>query len=82
MAGGHGTKAPATITHASVVFRVRVKIALMIAALNHLKVKSADITNACVQVPVTEKMWTMLDPATPINCLFHGLLVALLDTRH
>ena len=37
------TKAPATITHASVVSREMVRIELMIAALNDLEVKSAVI---------------------------------------
>ena len=40
VAGGHMTKAPATITYVSVVLRETVRIALMIAALNDLEVKS------------------------------------------
>ena len=49
-------KAPATITYASIVSRETLKIALMIAALNDLEVKSGNILNACVQAPVTENV--------------------------
>ena len=56
------TKAPATITNARVMSRETVRIALMIAALNYLEVKLADILNAYVQAPVTEKVWTSLGP--------------------
>ena len=40
VAGGHVTKALATILYASVVSRETVRIALMIAALNDLEVKT------------------------------------------
>ena len=53
VAGGHMTKAPTTITYASVVLRERVKIALMIAALNDLEVKLGNTLNAYLQAPVT-----------------------------
>ena len=56
------TKAPATIAYDSVVSRETVRIALMIATLNDLEVKSGDILNACVQAPVTEKVWATLGP--------------------
>ena len=39
------TEAPATITYASIVSRVTVRIALMIAALNDPEVKSGNIMN-------------------------------------
>ena len=55
MAGGHTTKAPATITYESIVLRDTVRIALMIAALNDFEVKLGDILNAYVQAPVTER---------------------------
>ena len=51
---GHMTKAPATITYASVVTRVTVRIAMMIIALNDIKAKTG------VMAPVTEKVWTTL----------------------
>ena len=62
VARGHMTKALATITYASIVSRETVRIALMIATLIDLEVKSGDILNAYVQVPVTEKVWTTLGP--------------------
>ena len=43
VAGGHTTAAPATITYASVVSRESVRIALLLAALNDVEVKTADI---------------------------------------
>ena len=60
VAGGNVTEAPATITHVSVVSRATERIALMIAALNDLEVKSGDVLNVYVHSPVTEKVWTTL----------------------
>ena len=62
-AEGNMIKALATITYASVIFRETVKIALIIATLNDLEVKSGDILNAYVQAPVREKVCTTLGPA-------------------
>ena len=62
VAGGHMTKAPATITYASIVSRVTVRTALMIAALNNFEIKLGVILNAYVQAPYTEMMWTTLGP--------------------
>jgi hypothetical protein len=45
------TKAPATITYASVVSRETVLIALLMAALNDLNVKVGDVLNAYITVP-------------------------------
>ena len=36
------------------------RIALTISALNDLEVKSDDIMNAYLTVPITEKVWTVL----------------------
>ena len=62
VAGGHMTDAPPTITYASVVSRDTVRLALTIAALNALEVKAADILNAYIQAPASEKIWTILGP--------------------
>jgi hypothetical protein len=62
VAGGHMTDAPPTITYVSVVSRDTVRLALTIAALNALEVKAADILNAYIQAPATEKIWTILGP--------------------
>ena len=62
VAGGHMTKAMATTTIVSVMSRETVSIALLIAALNDLEVKSDNILNAYVQAPFTEEVWITLGP--------------------
>ena len=62
VAQGNNTEAPATLTYASVVSRESVRIALTLAALNDLEVKTGDIQNAYLTAPVTEKIWTVLGP--------------------
>ena len=62
VAGGHMTEAPKTLTYASVVSRESVRIALTLAALNDLNVKTADIENAYLTAPVSEKIWCILGP--------------------
>ena len=62
VAGGHMTKAPTTITYTSVVSHESVQIALTLAALNGLQVKTADIENAYLTAPVNEKIWCTLGP--------------------
>ena len=58
LAGGHMTKALATIMYASIVSRETIRIAMMIAAFNDLEVKSVNILNTYWQAPVTEKVRT------------------------
>ena len=60
--GGHQTKAPATITYASMVSRETVSLALTIASLNDLEVKVGDVLNTYITAPVKEKVWTVLGP--------------------
>ncbi len=61
MAGGHLTKAPATITYASVVSRETVRLALTFASLNDLEVKVGDVLNAYITAPVKERYGLSLD---------------------
>eukprot|EP00804_Cyclotella_cryptica_P024180 CCRYP_019500-RA/>CCRYP_019500-RA protein AED:0.46 eAED:0.46 QI:0/-1/0/1/-1/1/1/0/83 len=61
VAGGHVTKAPATLTYASVVSRETVRIALLIAALNDIDIWAADVLNAYITAPCHEKIWTTLE---------------------
>ena len=56
VAHGNMTKATATLTYARVVSRESVGIALTLAALNDLKVKTEDIQNTYLTAPVTEKI--------------------------
>jgi hypothetical protein len=62
VAGGHVTQPPAVLVYASVVSRESVRIALAIAALNDMSVLGADISNAYLTAPTTEKVWTLLGP--------------------
>jgi hypothetical protein len=62
VAGGHMTKAPPTVTYASVVSRETDRLALTIAALNDLEVKVGDVLNAYITAPITDKVWTTLGP--------------------
>ena len=59
---GCSVAAPTVLTYASVVSRETVRIALTIAALNDLEVKSSDIANAYLTTPCEEKIWTKLGP--------------------
>jgi hypothetical protein len=61
-AGGHTIDTPHAMTYASVVSRESARIALTIDALNDLDVKIADIENAYLTAPITEKAWTVLGP--------------------
>ena len=56
VASGHLTNTPTEMTYASVVSRESVRIALTLAALNNLEVKTADIENAYLTASVSEKI--------------------------
>jgi hypothetical protein len=62
VSGGHTTYTPHDMTYASVVSRDSVRSALTLAALNDFNVKMADIENAYLTDPITEKIWTVLGP--------------------
>ena len=63
VAGGQVTDVPKCLTYSSIVSRETVHIALTIAALNSLEVRgAADIMNAYVTAPCSEKIWTVLGP--------------------
>jgi hypothetical protein len=62
VAGGHTTYTPHAMAYASVVSRESVRIDLTLAALNDLDVNMADIENAYLTAPITEKVWTVLGP--------------------
>ena len=59
---GHKTQKPAHSTYAGVVSRESVRIALTLAALNDIPVWSADILNAYLQAPSSEKYWIRCGP--------------------
>ena len=58
VAAGCRTSDPEGSTWAGVVSRETVRIALTYAALNNLKVMSADIQNAYLTAPTSQKLWT------------------------
>jgi hypothetical protein len=62
VAGGHTSDTPHAMTYASVVSRESVIIALTLAALNDLDVKMAEIENAYLTAPITEKVCTVCCP--------------------
>jgi hypothetical protein len=59
VAGGHLCAPPKTSTYGSVVSRESVRIAFMIAALNDLDILAADVRNAYLNAPVSEKYYTI-----------------------
>ena len=61
-ADGHKTNPPASITYSTVVSRDSVRIVLLIAALNGLDLKGADLQNAFLTAPNREKMWIKAGP--------------------
>jgi hypothetical protein len=81
VAGGHLTKASATITYASVVSRETVRLALTFASLNDLEVKVGDVLNAYITAPVKKKVLSILGPkfgldsgkSAVIVCALYGL---------
>ena len=56
--GGHTTEMPTSLTYSSVVSRDSVRIILLIAALNGLKIMACDIQNAYLAADCQEKIWT------------------------
>ena len=62
VAGGHITNTPDTSTYAGVVSRESVRIAFLVAALNDLDILAADIMNAYLTAPPTEKYYTKCGP--------------------
>jgi hypothetical protein len=57
VAGGHMTQVDSRSTYSSVVSRDSVRIALLLAALNGLKVLACDVGNVYLNAPCREKIW-------------------------
>ena len=60
VAGGHMMETPKTLIYASVVSRETVWIALTVAALNDLEVKTSDVQNAYLTAPCAKAIHTTL----------------------
>jgi hypothetical protein len=78
VAGGNTTDTPHAMTYASVVSRESVRITLTLAALNDLDVKMADIENAYLTAPITEKVCTVLGPEFGDDAVKRALIVRAL----
>eukprot|EP00804_Cyclotella_cryptica_P031314 CCRYP_011111-RB/>CCRYP_011111-RB protein AED:0.34 eAED:0.34 QI:0/0/0/1/0.5/0.33/3/0/356 len=78
VAGGHATKAPATLTYASVMSRETVRIALLVAALNNVDIWAADVLNAYITAPCQEKIWTTLGKEFGDDCGKKAIVVRAL----
>ena len=59
---GHRTTDPIGSNYAGVVSRDSVRIAFTIAALNGLDICAADIQNAYIQAPTSEKHYVICGP--------------------
>ena len=62
VSGGHITEEPASLTYSSIVSRDSVRIALMIADLNGLKVLACEIQNDFLTAKCREKLYTKAAP--------------------
>jgi hypothetical protein len=62
VAGMYTTYTSHAMNYASVVSRESVIIALTLGSLNYVDVKMADIENAYLTAPITDKVWTVLGP--------------------
>jgi len=56
-ANGNEATAPASTVYSSVVSRDSIRIAFLVAGLNGLELKAADVTNAYLNAPTKEKIW-------------------------
>jgi hypothetical protein len=78
VAGGHTADTPHAITYASVVSRESVRVEITLADLNELDVNMADIENAYLTAPITEKVWTVTGPEFGDDAGKHALIVRAL----
>jgi hypothetical protein len=78
VADGHTTDTPHAMTYAIVVSRESMRFARTLAALNDFDVKMADIENAYLTAPITEKVWTVLGPEFGDDAGNRALIVSTL----
>lgn len=62
VADGHKTKTPIAVTYSSVVSRDSVRLLLLVAAINDIQIKGADIQNAFLSAPNREKCYIIAGP--------------------
>jgi hypothetical protein len=78
VAGGNKTDTPHAMTYVIVVSRESVRISLTLAVLNDLDVKMADIENAYLTTPITEKVCIVLSPEFGYDAGKRALIVRAL----
>jgi hypothetical protein len=61
-----------------VVSREKVRIALLMAALHDLEVQAADVENAYLTAPTSEKVWTICGPEFGANAGKKAIIVRAL----
>ena len=75
------TKTPNCQTYSSVVSRETVCLALTIAVLNYFQVKSGDVMKACINIPITKKVWTVLGNEWGADAGKKSIIVSALYAR-
>jgi len=78
VSGGYLLSTPEKLTYASVVSRETIRIALTLAALNDLEVKTSDVKGAYLTAPCTKNVWTILGPEFGKDAGKKALLVCAL----
>ena len=62
VADGYKASAPNAITYSSVASRDSMRLFLLVAALNDIEIRSADVQNAFLTEPVLETVWLVAGP--------------------
>ena len=60
VADGYKASTPNSITYSSVASRDSMRLFLLVAALNDIEIRSADVQNAFLTAPVLEKVWLVV----------------------
>jgi hypothetical protein len=63
VAGRHMIDTPPFLTYVSVVSRETVRVAILMAAVDDLEVMAADVDNAYLTAPTSERVGTICGPA-------------------
>ncbi|KAL7476422.1 hypothetical protein ACHAW6_005712 [Cyclotella cf. meneghiniana] len=78
VARGHMTKAPKTLTYASIMSQETIRIALLVAVLNDIDIWAADILNDWITMPCNKKIWTTLGKEFGDDCGQKAIIVRAL----
>ncbi|KAL7474241.1 hypothetical protein ACHAW6_000226 [Cyclotella cf. meneghiniana] len=78
VAGGHMTKALATLTYASAVSCETMCIALLVAVLNNVDIRATDVLNVYITAPCHKKIWNTLGKQFGDDCGQKAIIVRAL----